>query len=203
VNTRELREKYRHFARWYDLAEALPEALGLRRLRRRTLAQVRGNVLEVAAGTGKNFRSYPPSLTVIAVDLSADMLHLARRRAAPLHRDYHFALMDAAELAFPDRVFDTVVSTLSTCTFPDPVRALREMSRVCRRDGRILLVEHGRSNREWLARRQDRGAEAHARRFGCQWNREPLGLVHQAGLVIVHAERRFAGIFHTIEACPA
>jgi ubiquinone/menaquinone biosynthesis C-methylase UbiE len=203
MDTRELRETYRRLARWYDLAEALPEALGLRRLRRRLLAQARGNVLEVAAGTGKNFHFYPPGRTLVATDLSADMLRLARRRAAQLDRAYRFALMDAEVLAFPGRAFDTVVSTLSTCTFPDPVHALREMSRVCRPDGRILLVEHGRSDRGWVASWQDRRAEAHARRFGCHWNREPRQLVQQAGLGIVQAQRRFGGVFHIIEARPA
>ena len=74
MDTRELREKYRGFARWYDLAEALPEVFGLRRLRRLLVAQARGRVLEVAAGTGKNFRWYPPGEAAVAVDLSIDML---------------------------------------------------------------------------------------------------------------------------------
>jgi ubiquinone/menaquinone biosynthesis C-methylase UbiE len=91
---------------------------------------------------------------------------------------------------------------LSTCTFPDPIQALREMSRVCRRDGRILLVEHGRSDRGWAARYQDRRAEAHARMIGCHWNREPLELVRQAGLQVTRADRRFLGVFHSIEARP-
>jgi len=202
MDTRELRDAYRRLARWYDLAEALPEILGIGRLRRRMLARARGNVLEVAAGTGKNFRFYPARLNLVAVDLSAEMLQLACRRAAQLHRGYRFALMDAAGLAFPDRSFDTVVSTLSTCTFPEPVRALREISRVCCPDGCILLIEHGRSDRAWAARRQDRHAEAHERRFGCQWNREPIEMVREAGLSIVQAARHFAGIFHTIEARP-
>ena len=55
--------------------------------------------------------------------------------------------MDAEHLAFKDGSFDTVVSTLGTCTFPDPVEALREMRRVCRPGGTVLLLEHGRSNR--------------------------------------------------------
>lgn len=203
MDTRELREAYCRIAPWYDLAEGLPEALGVGRLRRRMLARARGDVLEVAAGTGKNFRFYPPGLTVTAVDLSAEMLRLACRRAAQLNRGYRFSLMDAAALAFPDRRFDTVVSTLSTCTFPDPIQVLREISRVCRPDGRILLIEHGRSNRAWVARWQDRHAEAHEQRFGCQWNREPLELVREAGLSIVQAAHRVAGIFHTIEARPA
>src|SRR5262249_28971744 len=69
MDSRELRAKYGSFARWYDLAEALPEALGVRRLRRRLLAQARGRVLEVAAGTGKSFRFYRGSSTAVAIDL--------------------------------------------------------------------------------------------------------------------------------------
>jgi ubiquinone/menaquinone biosynthesis C-methylase UbiE len=204
VDTRELREKYRGFARWYDLAEALPEVFGLRRLRRLLVAQARGRVLEVAAGTGKNFRWYPPGEAAVAVDLSIDMLKRARQRAEKLkRRHFLFAVMDAGGLAFREHTFDCVVSTLSTCTFPDPVQALREMARVCRADGRILLVEHGRSDRVWAARYQDRRAAAHAQLLGCHWNREPLDLVRQAGLTIIRGDRRFLGVFHTIEARPA
>jgi ubiquinone/menaquinone biosynthesis C-methylase UbiE len=202
MNTRELREIYRRFAPWYDLAEALPEALGLRRLRRRVLARASGLVLEVAAGTGKSFRFYRPGRFAIAIDLSREMLERARRRAGKLQRPYRFAVMDAEQLGFRDGSFDTVVSTLSTCTFPNPIQALREMSRVCRPDGRILLVEHGRSNRGWAARYQDRRAEAHARMIGCHWNREPLELVQQAGLQVIRADRQFLGVFHSIEARP-
>jgi ubiquinone/menaquinone biosynthesis C-methylase UbiE len=203
MDARELREKYRGFARWYDVAEALPEVLGIRRLRRQLLAQVNGRVLEVAAGTGKNFRFYRPGPTSIAVDLSREMLERARRRAHELGLCHQFVVMDAERLGFRDRTFDAVVSTLSTCTFPDPLQALREMSRVCRKGGRIFLVEHGRSDRPWAARYQDRRADAHARMIGCHWNREPLELVLQAGLQVTHADRRFLGVFHSIEARPA
>jgi ubiquinone/menaquinone biosynthesis C-methylase UbiE len=197
-----LREKYRGFARWYDLAEALPEALGIRRLRRELLAHASGRVLEVAAGTGKSFRYYRASPIAVAIDLSREMLERARRRAADLRRGYVFAVMDAEWLGFRDRTFDVVVSTLSTCTFPDPVRALREMGRVCRADGRILLIEHGRSDRPWAARYQDRRADAHARMIGCHWNREPVELVKTAGLRVSRADRRLLGVLHAIEARP-
>jgi ubiquinone/menaquinone biosynthesis C-methylase UbiE len=202
MDTRELRRKYQGFARWYDLAEALPEALGIRRLRRKLLSRAQGSVLEVAAGTGRNFRWYPPGASVVAVDLSIHMLSLARETARKLRRSYLFAVMDAEQLALRGETFDSVVSTLSTCTFPDPVPALREMARVCRTDGRILLLEHGRSDRPWAARYQDRRAENHVRMLGCQWNREPLDLVRQAGLQLMQASRRFLGVFHSIEARP-
>lgn len=198
-----LRAAYDRFAPWYDLSLAPLEWALLGRLRRRLLSGARGRVLEVAAGTGRNLLHYPPGVReLVLVDLSPGMLARARRRARRLGRPACFAAADAQALPFPDARFDTVVSTLATCTFPDPVAALREMGRVCRPGGRILLLEHGRSRLPWLARWQDRTAAAHARHLGCHWNREPLELVRAAGLGLIDAERHALGIVHLIEARP-
>jgi ubiquinone/menaquinone biosynthesis C-methylase UbiE len=123
------------------------------------------------------------------------MLARARSRGAP-----KVVVMDAGQLAFRDGSFDTVVSTLGTCTFPDPVEALREMRRVCRPGGRILLLEHGRSSRPRVAAWQDRRAAKHAGYFGCWWNREPRETVRLAGLEPRSATRTFLGMVHVIEA---
>jgi ubiquinone/menaquinone biosynthesis C-methylase UbiE len=131
------------------------------------------------------------------------MLDIARQRAKKLGIDVSFLLMDAENLAFPDRSFDTVVDSLSLCTFPDPLIALKEMARVCRSEGRILLLEHGRSDSEWLGCWQDRRADKHAKQLCCHWNREPLDLVRQAGLKLISARRTFFGILHVIEAAPS
>jgi ubiquinone/menaquinone biosynthesis C-methylase UbiE len=200
--SRELSEKYDRFARWYDLVEGIPDVLGVRKLRQRLLRPASGNVLEVAVGTGKNLRYYPRGCRIIAVDVSRQMLNVARQRAAKLSMDVSFSLADAAALPFPDKSFDTVVSSLTTCTFPNPVAALREMARVCRTDGRVLLLEHGRSDREWLGRWQDRREDSFAKQLGCHWNRKPLDLVRKAGLKINNSRRVFFGIFHHIEAVP-
>jgi ubiquinone/menaquinone biosynthesis C-methylase UbiE len=199
----EIRRKYNKFARWYNLAEGIPELLGLRKLRRELLQRGSGKILEVAVGTGKNLRFYPTDRPIIAVDSSPNMLDIARQRAKKLGIDVSFLLMDAENLAFPDGSFDTVVDSLSLCTFPDPLIALKEMARVCRSEGRILLLEHGRSDSEWLGRWQDRRADKHAKQLCCHWNREPLDLVRQAGLKLISARRTFFGILHVIEAAPS
>lgn len=200
--SREIRARYERVARWYDWMEAVPGLLGVRRLRRSLVERASGRTLEVAAGTGKNFRYYPRGSRLVAVDLTPSMLTIARRRARKLGLDARLLVMDSEALAFRDRRFDTVVSSLTLCTFPDPVAALREMARVCRPDGRILLLEHGRSDRERLGRWQDRRADRHAKAAGCNWNREPLDLVRQAGLRVLSAGRTFFGVFHLIEARP-
>src|SRR4030095_4218896 len=200
--SREISEKYDRFARWYDLVEEIPNVLGVRKLRRGVLQRASGKVLEVAVGTGKNLPYYPRRCRIIAMDVSREMLNVAMQRAAKLSMDVSFSLADAAALPFPDRSFDTVVSSLSTCTFPEAVIALREMARVCRREGRVLLLEHGRSNREWLGRWQDRREDSFAKQLGCHWNRESLELVREAGLKINNSRRVFFGVFHTIDAEP-
>ncbi|MSS71150.1 MAG: class I SAM-dependent methyltransferase [Candidatus Latescibacteria bacterium] len=198
----EIRQKYDQAAAWYDRVEGILEILGIGRLRRELLRRAPGEALEVAAGTGKSFQHYPRMRRITAVDLSPGMLRVARRRASRLKLEVAFLGADAEALPFPDRRFDTVVSCLSVCTFPDPVAALREMARVCRADGRMLFLEHGRSDRERIGRWQDRHADGHARHLGCHWNRAPLDLVRQAGVTVTVARRTLWGIFHVIEARP-
>ena len=200
--SREISEKYDRFARWFDLVEGIPNLLGVRKLRRRLLRHASGNVLEVAVGTGMNLTYYPPDCRIIAVDVSREMLNVARQRAAKLFMDMSFLLADAEALPFPDKRFDTVVSSLTACTFPNPVGALQEMARVCRTDGQVLLLEHGRSDRERLGRWQDSLADPFAKQLGCHWNREPLELVRKAGLKINNSRRVFFGVFYTIDAEP-
>jgi ubiquinone/menaquinone biosynthesis C-methylase UbiE len=200
--SQEISQKYDRFARWYDWVESIPDVLGVSRLRRRLLKRASGKVLEVAVGTGKNLQFYPEGCRITAVDLSGKMLNVARNRATKLSIGVSFLLADAEALPFSDRSFDAVVSSLSSCTFPNPVAALKEIARVCRTEGQVLLLEHGRSDREWLGRFQDRTADRLAKQLGCHWNREPLELVRKAGLKVVEAQRVLFGIFHQIEAVP-
>lgn len=203
MEKREIRETYDRVAPWFDVLEAIPEVLlGSRRVRGDVLAHARGRVLEVAVGTGRSLPHYPAGCRVVGVDLSPGMLARCRRRARRLGRRVPLAVMDAEALGFPAAIFDTVVDAMALCTFPDPVRALREMARVCRPGGRILLVEHGRSSRDALGRWQDRHVAWLERQAGCHWNREPRELAEEAGLTVVGHRRRLLGIFHGIVATP-
>lgn len=202
LTSREISEKYDWFARWYDWVEGVPDRLGVRRLRRRLFRRASGKVLEVAVGTGKNLSYYPSDCRIVALDLSREMLRVAQNRAAKLSMDVLFLVADAEALPFRSNSFDTVVSSLSTCTFPHPLGGLKEMGRVCRHGGRVLLLEHGRSDRGAAARFQDRHADHFAKPLGCHWNREPLRLVREAGLKVTAVQRFFLGIFHEIEAVP-
>lgn len=200
----EVRRAYDRLAPWYDLLEAVPDRLlGVAGWRRRLAARARGRVLEVAVGTGRNLDRYPAGCRVIGLDASRGMLEQARDRRAGEAGAPGLVRGDTERLPFRPDAFDTVVDSLALCTYPRPARALREMSRVCRPDGRILLLEHGRSSWEPLGRFQDRHEGALDRRVGCRWNREPRAIVERAGLRVRSARRGLLGILHALEASPA
>ncbi len=203
MDKEEILQRYEKMARWYDLRESIYEVLGMRRLRKRLLQKASGKVLEIAIGTGKNLSYYSKDCQITGADISPAMLEIARQRAYRMGLRITLKVMDGEALDFQDQHFDTVVSTLTLCTFPNPAAALGEMARVCRAEGRILLLEHGRSDREWLGRWQDRRADRHAERLGCHWNRKPLELVGQAELKLLSTRSTFFGVVHEIEATPS
>ncbi len=202
LSKEEITQSYNKHARWYDILEKIPEFLGVNRIRKKLFRKASGDVLEVAAGTGNNLRHYPKECKITLIDLSRAMLKIASQKARKQRLEISIQEMDAERLEFPDNAFDTVVDSLSLCTLTQPVQALREMARVCKSKGRILLLEHGRSSREGLARWQDKRALKHAKRFGCNWNRDILGLVGEANLEIVSSKQYCFGVFHAIEVKP-
>ncbi|WP_224448812.1 class I SAM-dependent methyltransferase [Haloprofundus salilacus] len=201
-STEELRRIYGDAAGQFDRAEPLDRLL-LGRSRRRLFTRASGRVLDVGCGTGANFPYLPAGVSITGVDLSPEMLERARHRADELGLDVTLEEADAANLPFDDNSFDTVVSSLSTCTFPDPVAALGEMARVCEADGRILLLEHGRSHVEPLAKLQDRLAPWHFEQMGCRWNQVPADVVAEAGLAVEGVRRRYLGVVTELVAEPS
>lgn len=191
-----IRGKYDAIAPRYDWVLGLPEWLGLRRLRRGLLRTARGRVLEVAVGTGRNLAHYPRGCELTGVDFSPEMMEQAARRARHLRRPVDLRLMDAEALDFPDASFDTVVCTLAACTFPHPIMAFREMGRVLRPDGRVLVLEHGFSDRPWLRRWQLGRVERQFQWLGCRWDREPHLIAQQGGLELLELRRMLFGVLY-------
>ena len=197
----EVRKKYDAFAKWYDFSEGILEIF-LPGLRRELLKNAEGNVLEVGAGTGSNFKYYPSSCNLTATDFSFAMSQKAKKRAKKLGRKIDFYLMDTEKLSFPNDSFDTVVSSLSLCTYHNPINALKEMVRVCKTNGKILLLEHGASNKKWLRNYQNKKVNAHAKKLGCYLNRDISKIVDGTGLEVIELKRFFFGVFYFIRAFP-
>ena len=202
MSTEEIRAAYAECAQWVDRFDWLNRRL-TGRYRRRLFGGADGRVLDVACGTGANFPYLPHTAALVGVDISPEMLAKARDRLERLEVEGTLEQMDAQALEFDEDSFDTVISSLSTCTFPDPVVAIEEMARVCKPLGRILLLEHGRSDFRPLARFQDWRADAHYATAGCRWNQEPLELVSNVGLPVREASTHVLGIITLIETHPS
>jgi ubiquinone/menaquinone biosynthesis C-methylase UbiE len=162
--------------------------------------QATGRVLEVAVGTGRNLAYYPDAVSLTGIDLSPAMLAVARRRAGDLGRDVDLQVGDAQALAFPDGAFDTVVCTLALCGIPDPDRAVAEMKRVLRPDGRLVLLDHVAGAR-WDVRALQRFLETITVRVGGEHlMRRPLVQVQAAGFQIERCERYKRGVVERLAA---
>ena len=194
MSVSDIQESYAEFA---DAMERFGwlDRLITGRYRRHRFGDVEGRVLDVACGTGTNFRYLPESTDLVGIDISPAMLEKAENVLGDIERTGELHKMNAQDLSFADNSFDAVISALSTCTFPDPVAALQEMDRVCKPGGTIRLVEHGRSNVGPFARFQEWRADAHYEKSGCRWTQEPKEIVEAAGLSV---EDMATGLFGTV-----
>ena len=200
--TRTMQRRYRRIAGVYDRQEALMERLLVARLRRSLWSKVRGQrVLEVGVGTGKNVAHYPAGARMVAVDLVPEMATRAARRIAESGVRTDIALMDAQVLAFKDGSFDTVVATFVFCSVPDPVAGLRELRRVLRPGGQLLLLEHVRAEQPLVGAFMDLLNPVATRMMGANINRRTVDNVRTAGFQVTGVEKH-AGIIRLIEATP-
>jgi ubiquinone/menaquinone biosynthesis C-methylase UbiE len=176
----------RAFAALYDRMLASTEEAGLREMRRELLSGARGRTIDIGAGTGANLDLYPEEADeLVLAEPSPHMAKRLRRRVSTAARRTEVVEAPAEQLPFADDSFDTAVFTLVLCTVPDPDAALAEAARVLRPDGRLLFLEHVRSESPRTARWQDRLMRPW--RFlgaGCHCNRDTGAAIERAGLRI-------------------
>lgn len=197
-----VREIYDSLAARYDSKFRLMEWVGVQKLRKRLLCHAQGDVLEVAVGTGINLPHYPTGCNLTAIDFSPEMIGRAKVRARQMGLEAKFLVMDAGHLTFRDGRFDAVVSTLSICTFPNPVAAIREMRRVLRPDGIVLLLEQGYGTPGWVRALQKMQAKRRLEVFGCRWDRDPEREAVEAGLRVEENSSHFFGCLHAMRLRP-
>ena len=188
-----VRNRYQRISPFYNVMEILPERRYIS-WREELWSLVKGpEVLEVGVGTGKNIAFFPDGVKVTGIDLTQGMLEQARNRAAILKRDATLLLGDAQSLEFPDAAFDTVIATFVFCSVADPVQGLREVSRVVKPGGQVLLLEHVRSAKPILGELMDFLNPALVRVTGANINRRTVDNVRGAGLSIDHVENLGVG----------
>lgn len=189
---------YDRVAPIYDLYSGPMEWMGGARRRGRLLGKAEGKVIEAGVGTGLNLEHYPPGVHITGIDISPRMLARARPRAEDADADVVLDVADIEHLPYDDDRFDTATATCVFCSVADPVQGLRELARVTKPDGRVLLLEHVRPRNRLLGVLADLISPLTRRLFGPEVNRQTERNVEAAGLEIVSVRRE--GVWREIEA---
>lgn len=141
---------YRFYAPLYDLLFGAVLEPGRRALTETVNSVMPASVLEVGVGTGLTLERYPASSSIVGIDISQEMLEIARQRAALLiEREIRLEAMDAEALDFPDDYFECITIPYVLSVTPNPERLVSEIRRVCRKDGTILILNHFSGSRFW------------------------------------------------------
>jgi len=172
------------FAALYDRVSKGSEEAGLRDERRQLLADAEGATLEIGAGTGLNLAHYPEAVTrLVLTEPDEHMRRRLERRAQDVRPDAEIVAGSVERLPFPDASFDTVVLTFVLCSVPEQDAALAEIARVLKPSGRMLFLEHVRSDDENLAKWQDRITPLY-NLVGCNPNRDTLAAIEGSSLAV-------------------
>ena len=182
----------RFLAATYDGQMRRAEKFGLTDMRRTLVAQADGAVLEIGGGTGANLVHYGPGVSSLTVtEPDAAMLKRLERRARAEAPRATVLRAPAEDLPFEDGTFDVVVSTLVLCGVDDQPRAVREIRRVLRPEGRFLFLEHVRAADPAVAKKQDRMNWLNRIVVCCDCNRPTVDTVERTGFrvaVLEHTE---------------
>ena len=170
-----------------DLAMRAPMAS---REREQVIPKARGTVLEIGAGSGLNIPYSPAGIDKLyALEPHDKLVRKAEPKATKTSFEVEFLGLKGEDIPLEDASVDTVVTTWTLCTIPDPQKALQGMHRVLKPGGKLLFVEHGRAPDERLGRWQDRLTGAWSCiAGGCQLNRRPDDLIAAAGFDIESLE---------------
>jgi phosphatidylethanolamine/phosphatidyl-N-methylethanolamine N-methyltransferase len=184
IAPRDVQTIYRRLAPVYDLMYGVALRHGRRQAMARLAPESGESVLEVGVGTGLSALDYPPGCRVAAIDISGAMLERAQQRLARRGMA-HVGLcrMDAGRLAFPDACFDAICAAYVMNVVPDPIQVAREMLRVCRPGGRIVLLNHFREPGSPDRPINHLIGRVATRATGASWQLELGALLRQTGLI--------------------
>jgi len=182
LEKRQVERAYELYAPVYDFIFDWIFAPGRSAAIRQLDLKANETVLEVGIGTGLNLPLYPPSCRLTGIDLSQEMLDKAVERAQKLAMpNVVLKVMDATSMDFAENEFDKAVATYTISAVPDPVAVLREMRRVVKPGGTLVILNHFRSERRLSGRLEDLVAPV-CTRLGWKSNLEMRPLLEQVGL---------------------
>ncbi|PIN88001.1 methyltransferase type 11 [Candidatus Woesearchaeota archaeon CG10_big_fil_rev_8_21_14_0_10_32_24] len=182
---KQVQKKYNRYSTVYDLLEWLPEKMLLGKLRKPFLENIKGNVLEIGVGTGKNLPYYNYNkVDLTAIDISQGMLHKAKKVAKENKFPVNLQLVEEEKLPFKDNTFDYVVMTFVLCSVPNQHKMLYEMKRVVKKEGKIVLLEHMLSKNKIIAFFEHLHNPITKALVGVNINRKTIDSIRECGLKI-------------------
>lgn len=180
-NNEKIKNRYNRVSKIYDLIESPMENMAMGKWREKLIERIEGEtILEVGVGTGKNLIYYPDTLDIIGIDFSKNMLEKAREKIKN-KENIKLIEMDAQNMEFPDNTFDTVLTSCVFCSVPDPIKGLEEIRRVCKDNGKIIMLEHMRSENEVVGKFMDIVNFIPLNIWGANINRETIDNLKIAG----------------------
>lgn len=183
--TDKVRRRYDRVSRFYDISESIIERTLFSKWRKKVLSNLEGKVLEVGVGTGKNLKYYPRDVELTGIDISPKMMAKAKKKKQKLKIEADLRLMDAQAMEFDDGSFDYVVVTFVLCSVPDPQKALQEIRRVLKRDGKLIALEHVLSRNPFIALWENIHNPITRGLFGVNVNRDTKSNIETSGFKVL------------------
>ncbi len=201
LNKKQVKNKYNRFALFYDLFESPIEYFLFKKWRKKYLKNLTGKVLEIGIGTGKNIPYYNYEKTdLIGIDLSPGMLKKAKEKAKKYNYQVTLKLGNMENLPFKSNSFDYVVCTFVLCSVPNPEKAIKEMKRVIKKQGKIILLEHVISQNKLIKLWQRIHNPLTTFLFGFNIDRDTLSNLKKCGLKIKNVKNlALKDVFRKIE----
>ncbi|TDO89271.1 methyltransferase family protein [Halanaerobium saccharolyticum] len=201
-----IKKRYDRIAPVYDSLELLMEKGKMGDWRQNLWQKVEDKIdkagmrlLEAGVGSGKNIEYYPEDLEIYAIDFSPKMLNQAEKKAKKYNKEVNLLEMDIQNLDFEDDYFDLIVTSCVFCSVPDPVKGLKELKRVLKKEGRIIMLEHMRSQNEFVGKMMDWFNWVSLYTWGANINRKTIENIEKAGLELVEINDLMSDIVKEIE----
>ncbi len=201
LDSADIQQRYNRIAPYFEGLEAVIEGLIFKGWRKKCWEKAQGHhILEVGVGTGKNFDYYPSDARITAIDFSKEMLKRAEQKRTRKNVTVELDLMDVQSLYFADNSFDTVIATFVFCSVPLPLKGLKELYRVCRPGGQVVLLEHVLSSKPALASVMNFVNPAIVALVGANINRNTVKNVQSCAFSSVHVDESSGDIIKLIVA---
>jgi len=190
--TQKIIKRYNRYSYIYDIFDKLAGDRLFKNWRQEIITPLKGKILEIGVGSGKNLEYYNKDAEVTAIDFTPKMLGKARQKLRKLGKsNIKLVEMDVQNLDFPDNTFDQVITTLIWCSVPDPVKGFKEARRVLKLGGEAIFLEHVLSSNKLIAALEHFHNPVTKFLLGCNINRKTRDNIEKAGFKVMEDRKLY------------